>query len=449
MTRTAFACPPDAPPSSAAVAPIEERDAFLERVLRVRDALPDGEEAALLYVNLDHFRATITHSGARSGQVLERVRELLQRRAAGTGDLGSLGLEEFGLLLPAPLKEAPLAVARELVAAIGAAQFSDDEPEPVRFTASIGVAPITCREQPLDEILCTADAAARAARSVGGNRAIAMRPHETLALADLKAVRTLPRLREALDEGRLVLYCQPIVPLRAGDGRLPAAEILSRLSTREGELLAPSEFLPIAERFRLTAMLDREVVERACGWIESRSQTWVDLDYLTVNLHPLSLADAEFTEWLVDRIAQVRFPAHRLGIEITESTAVKNVPQARRLFTQLRDTGCRIALDDFGSGYSSLTRFQDLPVDIIKLDGAFMRNIVDDHAARALVAWVCDLCRAADRTTVAEYCSTPDVLEVVRSLGLDYAQGHAVCEPFPLERLLPAMPPRLVAGASA
>jgi EAL domain-containing protein (putative c-di-GMP-specific phosphodiesterase class I) len=308
------------------------------------------------------------------------------------------------------------------------------------LTASIGIAPVTGPAQALDEILCTADAGARAASNAGGNRVLALRVEDPLAQRDLHEVRTLPRLREAIRDGRLVLHCQPIVPLRLADNVLPAAEMLVRIATASGELLQPAQFLPIAERFRLTSAIDREIIERACHWLESRATSWVDLDYLTVNLHAQSLDDSDLTDWLLRRIANARFPAHRLCIEITESAAIQNLDSARHLLQRLHEIDCRLALDDFGTGHSSLAQFQALPVDIVKLDGAFMNNVVDDPTSREIVGWVCDLCRAMDRRTVAEHCSTPDILETVRQLGIDYAQGHAVCEPFPLDRLLPPLP---------
>jgi diguanylate cyclase (GGDEF)-like protein len=428
-------------PVSTAIA---HRDDLLDSIRAASAVATARAEGALLHLNVDHFRATLRSYPGRSDGVLERLAAAVHEVARTFGCTGRLGLDEFGVVLPPGTRRSPLEIARAIVEHIAGTDFGTPGEEPLYVTVSVGVAPITSPDQPLDEVLCTAAAAARLARRSGGHRAHALRPDDALALGDVHAVRMLPRVREAIRDGRLLLHCQPIVPLRPAAGRPPAAEVLVRMLATTGELLPPSEFLPVAERFRLTSLIDREVIDRSCHWLESRANSWVDLDFLTVNLHAHSLDDSELTDWLVQRVAGARFPADRLCIEITESGAFQNLDRARHLLQQLRDIGCHLALDDFGAGYSSLAQFQALPVDIVKLDGGFMTHVVEDPAARELVAWVCDLCRAADRLTVAEHCSTPAIIETVRHLGIDYAQGHAVCEPFPLDRLLPVSPPNHV-----
>lgn len=417
---------------------IASYDDFIEQLMRIRTAASALQEAALLHVSIDHFRATLRTYPGRTDAVLAQLSALLTAATGGRCVLGELGWGEFGIVATPGIE--PAAVAEALVRQIAATNFGIAGIGTLYLTASIGIAPVTGPLQPLDEILCTADAGARAASNAGGNRVLSLRVEDPIAQRDLHEVRTLPRLREAIRDGRLIPFCQPIVPLRPADKALPAAEMLIRIATHSGDLLQPAQFLPIAERFRLTSAIDREIVERACVWLESRASSWVDLDYLTVNLHAQSLDDTELTEWLVRRIASGGFPARRLCIEITESAAIQHLDQARLLLERLHALGCRLALDDFGTGHSSLAQFQALPVDVVKLDGAFMNNVVDDPTSREIVGWVCDLCRAMDRRTVAEHCSTPDILETVRRLGIDYAQGHAVCEPFPLERLLPPLP---------
>lgn len=413
-------------------------DGFLEQLLRIRDAAAAGREAALLHLSIDHFRATLRTYAGRTDAVLQQLTTMLRAATQGEGIVGELGWGEFGIVAGPEIRATELAQA--LVQRIARTDFGAAGHGALHLTASVGIAPVTGPLQEPDEILCTADAGARAAANAGGNRVLELRLEDPRARRDLHEIRTLPRLREAVRDGRLVPYCQPIVPLRHADNALPAAEMLIRIATQSGEMLQPAQFLPIAERFRLTPAIDRAIFERACAWLESRASSWVDLDYLTVNLHAQSLDDTELTDWLVQRIAQGRFPARRLCIEITESAAIQHLDQARDLLQRLHAIDCRLALDDFGTGHSSLAQFQALPVDIVKLDGAFMNNVVDDPTSREIVGWVCDLCRALDRRTVAEHCSTPDILETVRRLGIDYAQGHAVCEPFPLEQLLPHLP---------
>jgi diguanylate cyclase (GGDEF)-like protein len=410
-----------------------DRDGFNDRLaVIVRDAPTAG---GLLFVDLDHFNVSLNAYGGRTNSVLARVALLLADAAADHGDVARLGGADYGILLEQG--DATL-FGRDLARRIADTNFGTAA-APLYLTASIGVVPFDGGHAAnVAEMVCTADAAVYAARNSGGNRAVALRLDDELAVRSRQAIATLPLLRDALRNGRIQLYCQPIVPLRSNDMSQQAAEILARLLTPDGEIMLPNDFLPVADRFRLTSMFDRAVIEQSCAWLESHARSWVDLGYVTVNLHAQSLADEDLKDWLVRRISNGQFDSRRICIEVTESAAIQNLTHAAQFLNRLRETGCRVALDDFGAGYSSLAHFQSLPVDIVKLDGGFMGNIVEDAAAREMVAWICDLCRAADRRTVAEHCSSPDILEAVRALGIDYAQGHAVCEPFPLEHLLHA-----------
>jgi diguanylate cyclase (GGDEF)-like protein len=232
---------------------LADRDDLLDSIRAASAVATARAEGALLHLNVDHFRATLRSYPGRSDSVLERLATVLHEVARPFGYTGRLGLDEFGVVLPPGTRRSPLEIARAIVERIAATNFGTPGEGPLYLTVSIGVAPITSPDQPLDEVLCTANAAARVARKSGGHRAHALRPDDALALGDVHAVRMLPRLREAIRDGRLLLHCQPIVPLRPAAKRLPAAEVLVRMLTPTGELLPPSQFLPVAERFRLTS----------------------------------------------------------------------------------------------------------------------------------------------------------------------------------------------------
>ena len=418
-----------------------DRDGFATRLTAVREHTCTQGDGAVLLVHVDHFNACLQGYAGRTASVVRKLCDLVTASAAATGHAAHFGGADFGVVLGAGAGHVAADVARRLASQIATTDFGTPG-KALRLTASIGVTPITGAPPPsVPAIMSAAEAATRAARDGGGGRAVCMSPNHPAAIGNLLSVRMLPVVREALRLGHLELYCQPIVPLRPAAHALQAAEILVRLATVDRGLLQPEDFLPVVERFHLTSVIDQQVIERSCRWLESRAESWVDLDYVTVNLHARSLTDGELTKWIVERIQRGHFDPRHFCLEVTESAAIQNMERARDFLTRLRDMGCHVALDDFGAGYSSLAHFQSLPVDIVKLDGGFMGRIVEDAAARELVSWVCDLCRSSDRHTVAEHCSTPEILEIVRSLGVDYAQGHAVCEPFPLDNLLPDSSP--------
>jgi EAL domain-containing protein (putative c-di-GMP-specific phosphodiesterase class I) len=237
-------------------------------------------------------------------------------------------------------------------------------------------------------------------------------------------------------------YCQPIVPLRTMDRSLQSADVVPFAMAR-GDVLLRDDLPPVADHLQFTPQVDRQVIDGVCRWLESRSRSWVDLDYVTVKLNARSLADCELTEWILARLDRGHFDPRRLCVAVTESAAMQQMDRACEFLSQVRATGCHIALDDFGAGGAPLARFEALPIDVVRLDGSFVARIVEDAAARELVCWIGDLCHAFGRRTVAKHCDTPDTLAVVRRLGLDDAQGLAVCEPFPLDQLLPAVAPTL------
>jgi EAL domain-containing protein (putative c-di-GMP-specific phosphodiesterase class I) len=235
-------------------------------------------------------------------------------------------------------------------------------------------------------------------------------------------------------------YCQPIVPLRTMDRSLQSADVVLFAMAR-GDVRLPDDLPPVADR--IAPQVDQRLIEGVCRWLASRSRSWVDLDYVTVKLNARSLADRELTEWVLARLDLGHFDQRRLCVAVTEEAAMQQMDLACEFLSQVRATGCHVALDDFGAGGAPLARFEALPIDVVRLDGSFVARIVEDAAARELVGWIGDLCHAFGRRTVAKHCDTPDILAVARRLGLDDAQGLAVCEPFPLDQLLPAVAPTL------
>jgi EAL domain-containing protein (putative c-di-GMP-specific phosphodiesterase class I) len=254
-------------------------------------------------------------------------------------------------------------------------------------------------------------------------------------------------MREALAEDRMVLVAQPLIsldPRGAEHDRVDGFELLVRLREPDGTLVLPGAFLPAVERYNLATRLDRWVVGEAVRQLGERPRASGRIDLWTVNVSGYTLADEEFFSFIAGRLR--RWPAlgHRLCIEITESAAARDPRQARRLTGNLRAVGCRIALDDFGSGFSSMGYLRQLEVDILKIFGSLVRSVPEDPLSEAMVRAVHEVARAAGLRTVAEFVESDDIRESIRRIGVDFGQGLALGAP----QLLTEVLDRLDSGAS-
>lgn len=244
-------------------------------------------------------------------------------------------------------------------------------------------------------------------------------------IVDLDAIWA-PRLRRAIRRGTVTVVFQPIVSVRTG--RVAHYEVLARIVGDDGELIDAAEFIPTAERCGLVSRLDRLVVHAVLDHLARTSPARARAGY-SVNLSGLSLYDTSTMEHIAKAIAASGIDPAILTFEITETAAIANLSQARRSMQTLRNMGCRFALDDFGKGLSSFTYLRYLPVDMLKIDGAFLRNFPSDPVNQAMVRAMTDLARTLGLETVAECVEDPESMRTLRSLGVDYAQGHHLGTP--------------------
>ncbi len=401
--------------------------------MHMADALARRREHALfmLYIDLDQFKAVNDSCGHVAGDLLlQRVTTfLMQQRTFGF--VARLGGDEFALVIEGGDEAAALDHARRIIDGIRGIDFSW-EGQSFSIGASVGIVRAEADLDNVTNLLMAADSACYAAKEHGRNRAEIYRRGDDWYRQRQSEFDILPRITEALAEGRFELFHQRIESLGAAGA--PAAEVLVRMRETDGTLVLPGEFIPAAERYNLMPFLDRWVIEATmrqfAAWRAAGRAP--PFHHLSVNLSGPTLNDADLPRFLEEKLAAHGVDPHHLCFEITESAAVADPERALEFIRRVRALGAAVSLDDFGSGLSSFGYLKQFRVDYLKIDGQFVRNLDRDPTDRAVVEAMVRLARAHGLRSVAEYVVSPQVLEVTRVLGVDYAQGYALHEPAPL-----------------
>jgi diguanylate cyclase (GGDEF)-like protein len=389
-------------------------------------ASADGRHA-LMFVDLDQFKAVNDNGGHAAGdELLRRVSRDLGNAIRRTDLLARLGGDEFGIVLPDCSAEDALAIAGRLREI---AEVSDFVWNGHRYSisASIGVVHLAGRAYSLQEALRAADIACYMAKEKGRNRVHVFETTDAAQTQFTANLNWIQRLHRALEHDRFRLFSQPIADV-AGRDEGTHCEILLRLE-EEGKLLAPGAFIPAAERFGLMPAIDRWVVRHALDIIGRERGSFPNT--YSINLSGLTLKDDTFLPFLRDALMRSRVPADVLCFEITETSAIENLDEAIAFMNAMRAMGCRFALDDFGVGMSSLTYLKRLPVDYVKIDGSFVRDMLTDKADWTTVEMINQISHLAGRKTIAEFVESEEIVEALRTIGVDYAQGYAIGRPQP------------------
>jgi diguanylate cyclase (GGDEF)-like protein len=397
----------------------------ITRELERRLATGDG---SLLLLDLDNFKDVNDLRGHAVGDRLMRsLAAALRSRLEHPQLIGRIGGDEFAVVLPGMGGTEAEAVANRLRDAVSALPLVGVAPNS-RITVSSGVAAYTCGDA-WELVLANADLALYASKAAGRNRVTVYEPGH---YADtVKRVSVMDRLRTALETGGLALHAMPMVQLVTG--KVLGHEILLRLEDGQEPYLGPAEFLPEAERSNLVHDIDRWVLSRAIDTLVEHPDP--DLRF-NVNVSGRTLEDEDFAGFVLDRLAGAGVAPGRLGLEITETAAVTNLDAARSLALKLRGFGCRITLDDFGSGFGSFVHLKHLPITGIKIDGEFVRGI-DEHSTDAvLVAGIVEIARGLGLSAVAEWVERPTQVEALVRLGVRVGQGFHLGKPRPLAEVL-------------
>ena len=389
----------------------------------------------LCYIDLDQFKIINDTCGHAAGdELLKQVSNELKSLLRDSDTLSRLGGDEFGVLLEGCSLENAKEIAENLREALKQLRFAWDDKQ-FEVGGSIGVVPINAASGNLADLLSAADSACYEAKDQGRNRIHIFDPHDINILRRQGEIHWVHRITEALDNHSLVLYCQVIRPLLPGDNDVPSYEILVRLQEEDGKIVPPSAFLPAAERYNLMPMIDRYVVENALQLLERIKQHGQQI-HLSVNLSGQSLNEDAFHQFLEDVLNKYDINPSWLTLEITETATVANFSKATRLILAMKARGCLFALDDFGSGLSSFSYLKNIPVDYIKIDGSFVRDIVNDETDFAFVRSINQIASIMGLSTIAEYVENERIANRLHEIGVDFIQGHYIGKAIPIEHII-------------
>ncbi|WP_419896593.1 EAL domain-containing protein [Roseomonas sp. USHLN139] len=400
----------------------------------VESARERGLEHALCFIDLDRFKIVNDTAGHAAGDALLRaVAGLLSQELRPQDLVARLGGDEFAIILFDRPAERAMAELDRLRFAIAAVPFLW-EGHAYPMTASMGVAAITAASGTRNTVMKQADVACYAAKHAGRNRIIAYAPDAREGADRHREIIMAAELREALREGRFRLHAQRILAIRPGGHT--HHELLLRLVARDGSLVPPALFIPVAERYDLMAELDRWVLAEVLQRRAPALAAVPDLA-LALNISANSLNEPGFLAFFLGLLEASPLSPAMLTLEITETALVANIEQARGIIDRIRAQGCRVALDDFGAGLSSFGYLRAFRVDGLKIDGTFIRNLPDSPIDLAIVRSITRIAREIGAMTVAEFVEDVAILDLLAGIGVDCAQGHAIGRPQELDLLLP------------
>jgi diguanylate cyclase (GGDEF)-like protein len=399
---------------------------------QIRNTIVDAHDSkrqhAFCYLDLDQFKIVNDTAGHMAGDQLLRQLSgtIFLRSIPEDAILGRLGGDEFGLLLFNTDSKQATAICQQIIQDIQRFIFLWQDK---RFQVGVSIGLVIINEMSLsvEQTLISADTACYLAKEKGRNRVESAHDDNTDMRQRQEELSWAERIPRAIEDNRLVLFIQYMLPLT---GVTPHAEVLVRMRDEQGRLLSPGQFIPSAERYGLMTKVDRWIIQKSLDNIESIIGTKHDDGVIySLNLSGQSLTDEKFLLFIHETLSQKPQLAERICFEITETATMSNLVQALRCMKLIKDLGSSLALDDFGSGLSSFAYLRQMPVDYLKIDGAFVHNIHKDGINRAIVANMHQLAGVFGLKTVAEYVENEAILEELQRIGVDLAQGYGVHVP--------------------
>lgn len=398
-------------------------------------ARSDASVHALCFIDLDQFKVVNDTSGHSAGdQLLRQVAQLTRSTLRDHDVLARLGGDEFGVILENCNLEQAAGVAEKLRLSLENIVFSW-EGDSHSIGCSIGVVSITTDAPDIGELMRAADIACYVAKNEGRNRIYVSEQNDRLQAVHRGEMAWLNRIQEALQENRFYLDAQLIVPADENSG-LPRYEVLIRLKDTNGEVVPPSAFLPAAERYGAINKIDRWVIVEVIRKLVRHPEHLNTIEACHINLSGRSFDQPDFADFVIGQILEHKLPAQKLCFEITETAAVHNLVDVQTFMVRLAKMGCSFALDDFGTGLSSFSYLRQLPVECLKIDGAFVRHITTDDSDRAIVRAIHDIGHTLNKCTIAEFVEDAEAADILRNIGVDYLQGYGLHRPSPFDELL-------------
>jgi diguanylate cyclase (GGDEF)-like protein/PAS domain S-box-containing protein len=403
-----------------------EFESRLERALKSAKARETSY--ALCYLDLDQFKIVNDSCGHSAGDaLLHQLGALLKSKIRWRDTLARLGGDEFGVLLESCSLDEAMETAESLRKAIGEFKFMWDD-RSFRLGVSIGVVPITADNEDVAGMLSAADSACAAAKEAGRNRIHSYQENDIDLMRRRREMQWAARINNALEDDRFELFRQTIQPLQE-EGLGAHYELLLRMRDENGAIIAPGLFIEAAERYGITPSIDRWVITNAFRWLVSEADERERLELCSINLSGQSFSDEKFLPFVIDQFQMSGLDASKICFEITETAAIASYSQANRFINALKELGCMFALDDFGTGLSSFGYLKHFPVDFLKIDGSFVKEILHDPIDREMVRSINEIGHLTGKKTIAEFAENSEIITMLKGMGVDYAQGYGVSEP--------------------
>jgi diguanylate cyclase (GGDEF)-like protein/PAS domain S-box-containing protein len=403
-----------------------EFESRMERALKSAKARETSY--ALCVLDLDQFKIVNDTCGHSAGDaLLGQVGALLKSKVRWRDTLARLGGDEFGILLESCSLDEAMRTAEALREAVRNFKFTWEE-RTFRLGASIGVVPISADNADVAAVLSAADSACQAAKEAGRNRVHSFEENDIDLMRRRREMQWAARINNALEEGRFELFRQTIMPLQKVEAGAHY-ELLLRMRDEAGKIVGPDNFMTAAERYGITPSIDRWVIENAFRWLVSEADEREKLTMCSINLSGQSLGDDKFLPYVIDQFHRSGLDATKICFEITETAAIASFSQANRFIQALKELGCKFALDDFGTGLSSFGYLKHFPVDYLKIDGSFVKEILHDPIDREMVRSINEIGHLTGKQTIAEFAENQEIINMLQSLGVDYAQGYGVSQP--------------------
>jgi diguanylate cyclase (GGDEF)-like protein/PAS domain S-box-containing protein len=395
------------------------------------DARDSGRIHIVCYLDLDRFKLVNDTAGHNAGdEMLTRVTRLINSCIRSGDIIARLGGDEFGLILQNCTIDSARHITQNIIDKISGYKLEWDG-EIFNIGVSIGIVTIDNNTLNSTEITRQADMACYTAKDHGRNRAYVYQRKDTELARRTGESRWASKISEALSNDMFKLYAQPICPLKNNKTDFIHLEVLIRMVDSNGIIISPSAFVPAAERYNLMGSIDQHIISKTFSHIVSRSDD--DKLCYTINLSGNSLSDENLSNFIAKQIVSFGINPSRLCFEVTETAAITNLVNAKKLIDEIRALGCHFALDDFGSGLPSFEYLKSLPVDYLKIDGSFVHNMVSNKIDHAMVAAINQVGHIMGIKTVAEHVENEEIISKLQHLNVDFVQGYGIARPAPIE----------------
>jgi len=395
-------------------------------------AMSSGTLGALLFLDLDHFKYINDNFGHRVGDNIivgigSVLRETVRDR---NGDVYRIGGDEFAIHLPNALRKEAVDTAEHVLTAIRHYRLQVENGKVIaNLSASIGIALHPFHGSNLPALLSNTDIAMYQAKDLGRNRYALFDQDSGSFRNTHKRVHWAKKLRDALDEDRLVLFAQPVV--RLSDRQVMHHEVLLRIQDENGSIVGPSSFIEIAETLGIIQEIDLCVVEKLLEYIGRNNLAGKKVRYF-VNLSRVSISSQDWVDRFMRLLSNSDVKPNQLVLEITETAALSEIDVTLKFIRRLKEMGCRFALDDFGAGFSSFYYLKQFDVDYLKIDGSFIRDLANDHGSRLFVKALTDVAHGLKKQVIAEWIELPEVSDLLMAMGTQFGQGFLFQKPMPL-----------------